>query len=68
MSAIFKNAKKKLNQSELRKLMNDHKIKAKDVKKIDSPLAKYPFISVMCIVFITNILNMYALYNNYQLF
>ncbi|XP_072378674.1 zinc finger protein 830 [Diabrotica undecimpunctata] len=41
MSALFKNAKKKVNQSELRKLMNDHKIKAKDVKRIDSPLAKY---------------------------
>lgn len=44
MSAIFKNAKKKLSQSELRKLMNEHKGKiSKDVKKIDSPLAKYPF-------------------------
>lgn len=44
MSATFKNAKKKLSQSELRKFMNEHKVKAKDVKKIDSPLAKYPFI------------------------
>ncbi|XP_057660947.1 zinc finger protein 830 isoform X1 [Diorhabda carinulata] len=41
MSAVFKNSKKKINQSELRKLMNDHKIKVKDVKKIESPLAKY---------------------------
>lgn len=44
MSATFKNAKKKLSQSELRKLMNEHKGKAqRDVQKIDSPLAKYPF-------------------------
>nr|XP_023018656.1 zinc finger protein 830 [Leptinotarsa decemlineata] len=41
MSATFKNAKKKLSQSELRKFMNEHKTKAKDVKKIESPLAKY---------------------------
>ncbi|XP_019877543.1 zinc finger protein 830 [Aethina tumida] len=42
MSATFKNAKKKLSQSELRKLMNEHKGKAqRDVQKIDSPLAKY---------------------------
>ncbi|CAH0558958.1 unnamed protein product [Brassicogethes aeneus] len=42
MSATFKNAKKKLSQTELRKIMNQHKGKAqKDVKKIDSPLAKY---------------------------
>ncbi|KAG5882930.1 hypothetical protein JTB14_012657 [Gonioctena quinquepunctata] len=41
MSATFKNAKKKLSQTELRKFMNDHKNKAKDVKKIESPLAKY---------------------------
>lgn len=43
MSATFKNAKKKLSQAELRKFMNEHKVKAKDVKKIESPLAKYPF-------------------------
>ncbi|VEN53466.1 unnamed protein product [Callosobruchus maculatus] len=41
MSATFKNAKKKIVQSELRKFMNEHKNKAKDVKKIESPLAKY---------------------------
>ncbi|CAG9858389.1 unnamed protein product [Phyllotreta striolata] len=41
MSAIFKNAKKKLNQTELRKLMSEHKTKVKDAKKVDSPLAKY---------------------------
>lgn len=47
MSAIFKNAKKKLSQSELRKFMNDHKLKVKDTKKIESPLAKYPFITLV---------------------
>lgn len=44
MSATFKNSKKKLSQAELRKFMNEHKTKVKEVKKIDSPLAKYPFI------------------------
>ncbi|KAJ8938318.1 hypothetical protein NQ314_011530 [Rhamnusium bicolor] len=44
MSATFKNSKKKLSQSELRKFMNEHKVKQKEVKKIESPLAKYPFI------------------------
>ncbi|XP_031333687.1 zinc finger protein 830 isoform X2 [Photinus pyralis] len=39
MSAAFKNAKKKLPQSELRRIMNDHKIKK--TTKIESPLAKY---------------------------
>ncbi|CAG9823858.1 unnamed protein product [Phaedon cochleariae] len=52
MSATFKNAKKKLSQPELRKIMNDHKSKPKDVKKIDSPLAKYneqgQLICVLC--------------------
>lgn len=43
MSAAFKNSKKKVSQSELRKFMNEHKTKQKDVKKIESPLAKYPF-------------------------
>ncbi|XP_017781084.1 PREDICTED: zinc finger protein 830 [Nicrophorus vespilloides] len=43
MSATFKNAKKKLSQSELRKFMHEHKEKTQKiaVKKIDSPLAKY---------------------------
>nr|CAI5865425.1 unnamed protein product [Callosobruchus analis] len=41
MSATFKNAKKKIVQSELRKFMNEDKNKTKDVKKIESPLAKY---------------------------
>lgn len=44
MSATFKNAKKKLSQVELRKFMNEHKTKAKEVKRIESPLAKYPFL------------------------
>lgn len=48
MSATFKNAKKKLSQAELRKFMNEHKLKAKDVKKIESPLAKYPFKQFEC--------------------
>ncbi|CAH1976642.1 unnamed protein product [Acanthoscelides obtectus] len=41
MSATFKNAKKKLLQAEFRKFMDEHKSKAKDVKRIESPLAKY---------------------------
>lgn len=45
MSATFKlSTKKKYSQHDLRKLMNDQKPKAqKQQKKIDSPLAKYPF-------------------------
>lgn len=46
MSAVFKNSKKKISQSELRKYMNEHK-KQKIDKKIDSPLAKYPFILLL---------------------
>lgn len=42
MSATFKNAKKKLSQNELRKIMSEHKNKnSKNAKKIESPLAKY---------------------------
>ncbi|XP_060524415.1 zinc finger protein 830 [Cylas formicarius] len=41
MSATFKNAKKKLSQSDLRKIMKEHQKKPNEVKKIDSPLAKY---------------------------
>lgn len=37
-------SKKKLTQSELRRLMSEQKKKLQSsVKKIDSPLAKYPF-------------------------
>lgn len=44
MSAAFRLAKKKHTQNDLRKLMSEHKTKSqgeKNVKKIDSPLAKY---------------------------
>ncbi|XP_022919560.2 zinc finger protein 830 [Onthophagus taurus] len=42
MSATFKNAKQKLKQNELRKIMSEHKNKLqKSAKKIESPLAKY---------------------------
>lgn len=52
MSATFKNSKKKLSQVELRKLMSDHKTKAKVTAKIHSPLAKYPFRQVKkCILY-----------------
>lgn len=45
MSASFKNEKKKFNQNDLRRLMNEHKVKqGKTSKKIESPLAKYPFL------------------------
>lgn len=47
MSATFKNAKKKLAQQELRKIMSEHRNKSqKPLKKIDSPLAKYPLIKL----------------------
>lgn len=42
MSATFKNAKKMERQEQLRKLLKNHKKVVKEVKKIDSPLAKYP--------------------------
>lgn len=49
MSAVFKNARKtKISQTELRKYMNEHKNKLKVVQKIDSPLAKYPFVWQLC--------------------
>ncbi|ENN79799.1 hypothetical protein YQE_03757, partial [Dendroctonus ponderosae] len=41
MSATFKNAKKMERQEQLRKLLKNHKKVVKEVKKIDSPLAKY---------------------------
>lgn len=48
MSATFKlAAKKKYSQNDLRKLMHEQKPKAQQQqqKKIDSPLAKYPFLN-----------------------
>ncbi|KAL1506333.1 hypothetical protein ABEB36_005717 [Hypothenemus hampei] len=44
MSATFKNAKKMVKQDQLRKIMKDYKKGLKEVKKIESPLAKYPFL------------------------
>ncbi|XP_030758118.1 zinc finger protein 830 [Sitophilus oryzae] len=41
MSATFKNARKKASQEQLRKLMKEHQKGLKEVKKIESPLAKY---------------------------
>lgn len=35
--------KRKLTQDDLRKAMSEHKKKIGAVKKIESPLAKYPF-------------------------
>lgn len=35
--------KRKLTQDDLRKAMSEHKKKSGVVKKIESPLAKYPF-------------------------
>lgn len=44
MSSTFKLAKQKHTQHELRRLMSEQKPKVKQsTKKIDSPLAKYPF-------------------------
>ncbi|KAK5650060.1 hypothetical protein RI129_001089 [Pyrocoelia pectoralis] len=49
MSAAFKNAKKKVSQVELRRIMNDHKIKK--TTKIESPLAKYNDLGqLMCVL------------------
>lgn len=49
MSAAFKNAKKKLSQVELRRIMNDHKVKK--TTKIESPLAKYNDLGqLMCVL------------------
>ncbi|KYQ46442.1 hypothetical protein ALC60_14538 [Trachymyrmex zeteki] len=44
--------KRKLTQDDLRKAMSEHKKKFGTIKKIDSPLAKYPFYSgqLMCIL------------------
>jgi len=39
--------KRKLTQDDLRKAMSEHKKKLGIVKKIDSPLAKYPFDSLV---------------------
>nr|XP_008201451.1 PREDICTED: zinc finger protein 830 [Tribolium castaneum] len=41
MSATFKNSKKKLVQTEFRRLISEKSKLQKDVKKIESPLAKY---------------------------
>ncbi|XP_044258567.1 zinc finger protein 830 [Tribolium madens] len=41
MSATFKNSKKKLIQTEFRRLISEKSKLQKDVKKIESPLAKY---------------------------
>lgn len=49
MSATFKLSKQKPTQNELRRLMNEHKAKATKTEtttKIDSPLAKYPFLKL----------------------
>lgn len=39
--------KRKLTQDDLRKAMSEHKKKLGTVKKIDSPLAKYPFYNLV---------------------
>lgn len=44
MSATFKLAKQKLSQHDLRRMMNEQREKSKSTGKIDSPLAKYPFL------------------------
>ena len=44
--AMAKAGKKKISQNDLRRIMNEQKRKLTEVvKKIDSPLAKYPFIA-----------------------
>lgn len=39
--------KRKLTQDDLRKAMSEHKKKLRVTKKIDSPLAKYPFYIIL---------------------
>ena len=44
MAGTFTSRKKKVTQNDLRRIMNEQKRKfSETVKKIDSPLAKYPF-------------------------
>lgn len=38
------NLKKKVTQNDLRRVMNEHKKKLTTVTKIESPIAKYPFL------------------------
>ena len=38
--------KRKLTQDDLRKAMSEHKKKLSVVKKIESPLARYPFYNI----------------------
>ena len=46
----MENNTKKISQCELRKFMSAHKRKAVDsTKKIESPLAKYPYIAIIYI-------------------
>lgn len=39
--------KRKLTQDDLRKAMSEHKKKLGVVKKIESPLARYPFYNIL---------------------
>jgi acyl CoA:acetate/3-ketoacid CoA transferase len=44
MAGTFTSGKKKVTQSDLRRIMIEQKRKVSEtIKKIDSPLAKYPF-------------------------
>jgi len=44
MAGTFTSRKKKVTQNDLRRIMNEQKRKfSETIKKIDSPLAKYPF-------------------------
>lgn len=68
MSATFKLAKKKHTQHDLRRLMNEQKPKqAAVVKKIDSPLAKYPF-EIINIILIKSFFKKNIFYLNIHFF
>jgi hypothetical protein len=44
MAGILTSRKKKVTQNDLRRIMSEQKRKfSETIKKIDSPLAKYPF-------------------------
>lgn len=49
MSSLDNTTKRKISQSDLKRFMNEHKNKLNpNAKKIESPLAKYPFLYNTC--------------------
>lgn len=55
MAGTFTSRKKKVTQNDLRRIMNEQKRKfSETIKKIDSPLAKYPFKHIGFRLYITH--------------